>query len=303
MTEIIKTDNLTKYYGKVCAVSNLSLDIQQGEIYGFLGLNGAGKTTTIRMLLGLINPSSGTASLFNEKIRPGNYQIWAKVGYLVEIPFSYPELTVRENLEIICHLRNLAKKDPVGTIISRMKLGEYSDRKAKDLSHGNSQRLGLAKALIHEPQLLLLDEPSNGLDPAGIAELREILHDLAFNRGVTILISSHILGEIAKIATRIGIIHEGCLVHEIEHEDLIRLLRKKLIIGTLNNKEAMAVLEANAYSATPDENGNIGIKDDHVIKHPEEAVKLLADSGFPPILVNTEQEDLESYFLRVIGLK
>ncbi len=212
---VIRTEGLCKSYGKLRAVDKLSLNVRKGEIYGFLGLNGAGKTTTIRMLLGMIRPTSGTLYLNGEKIRPGIREIWNSVGYLVEIPYCYPDLTVKENLELFRRLRFLGDRGSVGKIIETLRLGPYQDIIARNLSLGNVQRLGLAKALLHEPDILLLDEPANGLDPAGIVEIRGMLHDLAFNKGTTIFISSHILGEISKFATRIGIIHEGLLIARI----------------------------------------------------------------------------------------
>jgi ABC-2 type transport system ATP-binding protein len=214
MDAVIRTESLSKHYGKLKAVDEVSISVQKGEIYGFLGLNGAGKTTTIRMLLGLISPTSGAAYLNNNKVSPGNTEMWKDIGYLVEVPYSYPDLTVWENLEIIRRLRFLKDNRSTLNIIEKLRLEPYSDVLSKNLSLGNSQRLGLAKALIHEPDILLLDEPANGLDPEGIVEIRELLEDLAANSGVTVFISSHILGEISKLATRIGIIHEGKLIHE-----------------------------------------------------------------------------------------
>jgi ABC-2 type transport system ATP-binding protein len=209
ISEIIRTDNISKHFRDVRAVSDMSLCVRKGEIYGFLGLNGAGKTTTIRMLLGMIRPTSGAAFINGTKVSADNTELWKHIGSLVEIPFSYPELTVRENLEMFRRLRFLQDKKVVDLIIHKLKLGAYADRKAKNLSLGNNQRLGLAKALIHDPEILILDEPANGLDPAGIFEIREMLCDLTVNNGVTIFISSHILSEISRFATRIGIIHEG----------------------------------------------------------------------------------------------
>lgn len=303
MEEIIRTENLTKYFGKVCAVKDLSINIGKGEIYGFLGLNGAGKTTTIRMLLGMINPSSGASYINGQQIKSNNLKIWEKLGYLVEIPYSYPELTVRENLEIVRRLRLLPDPKVVDRIIELLHLDEYSDRKAMHLSQGNKQRLGLAKALIHNPEILLLDEPANALDPAGIVEIRELLCDMAFNHGVTIFISSHILGEISKFATRIGIIHEGKLVAEVDANLLVNLQQKKLLVNTLDNSTALSILSQSGYSGVDEIEGIINLKQENAINHPEEIANLLVQSGVPPILLKVEVEDLESYFLRSIGMK
>ena len=303
MIEVIKTDNLTKHYGNVRAVDGISLSVKKGEIYGFLGLNGAGKTTTIRMLLGMINPTEGSAFLCGKRVSAGDHHLWENVGYLVEIPYSYPELTVRENLELVRRLRGLPDKRSVEAVMGKLHLTSYSDRKAKDLSLGNAQRLGLAKALIHDPEILILDEPSNGLDPVGIVEIREMFRDLALNHGVTIFISSHILGEISRLATRIGIIHQGRMVQEINTDRLERLMRKRLLIDARDQKAAQSRLIKEGYSANRSSNGVLEIKDENAISHPEAIATILVNAGLPPTLLKVDDEDLESYFLRAIGME
>jgi len=303
MIEVIKTDNLTKHYGDIRAVDGISLSVKKGEIYGFLGLNGAGKTTTIRMLLGMINPTEGSAFLCGKRVSAGDHHLWENVGYLVEIPYSYPELTVRENLELVRRLRGLPDKRSVEAVMGKLHLTSYSDRKAKDLSLGNAQRLGLAKALIHGPEILILDEPSNGLDPVGIVEIREMFRDLALNHGVTIFISSHILGEISRLATRIGIIHQGRMVQEINTDRLERLMRKRLLIDARDQKAAQSRLIKEGYSANRSSNGVLEIKDENAISHPEAIATILVNAGLPPTLLKVDDEDLESYFLRAIGME
>src|SRR5215468_2032232 len=208
----ISADGLTKHYGAIRAVDSVSLRVGRGEIYAFLGLNGAGKTTTIRMLLGMIRPSAGVAFLLGTPVHADARELWAQVGYLVETPHAYPELTVRENLEVFRRLRGLRDEHVVERIIERLALTAYADRRAGTLSLGNAQRLGLAKALLHDPALLLLDEPANGLDPAGVVEVRDLLRSLTREKGVTVFMSSHILGEVSRLAGRVGIIHEGRLL-------------------------------------------------------------------------------------------
>jgi ABC-2 type transport system ATP-binding protein len=302
MTEIIKTKNLSKHFPGVQAVDNLSLNIREGEIYGFLGLNGAGKTTTIRMLLGLIQPTSGASYIFGKHVRSGQNDIWKDIGYQVEIPFSYPELTVKENLEVIRRMRFIPDKKAVDGIIDKLHLGEYADRKSKNLSHGNSQRLGLAKALIHYPRILILDEPTNGLDPAGIVEIRELLKDLSMNKGVTIFISSHILGEISRLATRIGILHEGHLKQELNTDQLDMICRKRLLIDTSDQIGAASILSQSGYSPELNLNGILELKDEKAINHPEEVARSLVNAGAALTLLRVDEEDLESYFLRTIGI-
>jgi ABC-2 type transport system ATP-binding protein len=303
IAEVIRTEKISKHYKDARAVSEVSLSVRKGEIYGFLGLNGAGKTTTIRMLLGMIRPTSGNAYINDIKISAGNTGLWNQVGSLVEVPYSYPELTVRENLEIFRRLRFLKEKKTVDLVIEKLRLGQYADRKAKDLSLGNNQRLGLAKALIHNPEILILDEPANGLDPAGIFEIREMLCDLAGNNGVTIFISSHILGEISRFADRIGIIHEGRLFQEMDSAQLETLSRKHLLVSANDLNKASAVLSEKGY-VPGFRNGNIlEINDEKAISEPDVISSLLVNSGCPPTMLMVEEEDLETYFLRAIGLK
>jgi ABC-2 type transport system ATP-binding protein len=301
--EIIRTSNLSKHYGNVKAVDGISLNVRKGEIYGFLGLNGAGKTTTILMLLGMIRPTNGESYLKGERVHAGSHNLWNSVGYLVEIPFSYPELTVRGNLEIVRRLRFLKDSSAVDSVIKELKLGPYQDRKAKNLSLGNSQRLGLAKALIHRPKILILDEPANGLDPAGIVEIRELLRDLAFNKGVTVFISSHILGEISRIATRIGIIHEGKLIQEMDAQKLHQFRNRSLLIDLENKDLAMSLLANEGYDSTLTEEGLIEITQKNAILHPEIVNSILVNAGFAASMLKVEEEELESYFLRIIGEK
>lgn len=301
MEEVIRTEGLSKSYGDVKAVSEISLNVRKGEMYGFLGLNGAGKTTTIRMLLGMINPDSGKAYIDGNEIKRGKYGLWNKVGYLVEVPYSYPELTVRENLEIIRRLRIIRDAGAVDSVIEKLSLNSYSNRKARNLSLGNKQRLGLAKALIHNPDILILDEPANGLDPAGILEIRELLTDLATNHGVTVLISSHILGEISKFSTRIGIIHNGRLIQELNTPQLEELCRKTLILKTRDNVLAKNVLNQNGIESFESTGDLLEIRSTTAIDKPEEIATLLVNNNIPPVQLVVTEEDLESYFLRTIG--
>jgi ABC-2 type transport system ATP-binding protein len=303
MEEIIKTEKLSKRYKDVLAVSEISLNVRKGEIYGFLGLNGAGKTTTIRMLLGMINPTQGKAFINGKKVHSGNTDLWKEIGYLVEIPYSYPDLTVRENLEIIRRMRYLKGRVGVDLIMDKLKLTQYENRKARHLSLGNAQRLGLAKALIHNPKILILDEPANGLDPAGIFEIRELLTELARDEGVTIFISSHILGEISRFSTRIGIIHNGTLIQEINTSQLEKLCNKQLHVNTSDNSKAKLILSQAGIQAIDTKDAMLVIDDEAVIRNPEVIATILVNNQLPPSLLSLVEEDLESYFLRMIGMK
>ncbi|MBN1599285.1 MAG: ABC transporter ATP-binding protein [Bacteroidales bacterium] len=298
---IIKTENLTKIFGDTIAVDTVSMHVKQGEIYGFLGLNGAGKTTTIRLLLGLIRPDFGSCYLFGQKPKQAS-GIWNEVGYLVETPHSYPNLTVTENLKVIYNLRGLKEKSIIKDVISILRLTQYKNKKEKHLSLGNKQRLGLAKALIHKPKLLILDEPVNGLDPEGIAEIREFLKDLTQNHGTTIFLSSHILSEISKLTTRIGIIHGGKLIKEIDSYELEEQIIKKLLVNTVDNNKAINILNENNLAVSINGDSILEIAEQNAIAHPEKIAAILVNNNIPPKMLRVFEEDLESYFLRIIGV-
>ncbi|MDR0377859.1 MAG: ABC transporter ATP-binding protein, partial [Spirochaetaceae bacterium] len=270
--------------------------VKEGEIYGFLGLNGAGKTTLIRILLNMIKPTSGMIKIFGNKPDKG---LWNNIGYMVETPYAYPDLSVIENLAVYFELRQLKNKKIIEEIIEKLNLVNYANTKAKYLSLGNGQRLGLAKALMHSPKLLILDEPVNGLDPEGIVEVRELLKELSRN-GTTIFLSSHILGEISKLASRIAIIHKGKLVTELSVDELNEKLIKKLLIKTNGNERAVQYLNSGNYHAVI-ANNEIEVTDKRAIEKPEEISKLLAGKGLPAKQVYLFTEDLERYFLRSVG--
>ena len=303
MNSAISTDNLVKHYGDVTAVDGLSLRVAQGEIYAFLGLNGAGKTTTIRVLLGMVKPTAGEAHVLGRRIRVGGVKPWDSVGYLVETADAYPELSVRENLEAMRRLRPGVPPRAVDLAIERLGLAAYADRRAGALSHGNAQRLGLAKALMHNPELLILDEPANGLDPAGIVEIRELLLELAHNQGVTVFMSSHILGEVSRLADRIGIIHQGRLLQELDIHELERNRRRRLLIRSRDMQAARSVLRSAGFAPVSASNGVIEVKDATAVERPDDIARLLVDAGQAPTMLNVEQEDLEGYFLRLVGLE
>ena len=304
--EAIKTVNLSKKYGKTLVVDDLNISIDSGEIVGFLGLNGAGKTTTMRMLLGLIKPTSGECYIQGNKIDQYNVEALNEIGYIIETPYSYPELTVQENLEIVSTLRGIRNKDVIDWVIEKLKLDQYKDKQVKHLSLGNVARLGIAKAIIHKPKILILDEPTNGLDPFGVIEVRELLKELANNLGTTVLISSHKLEEISKISTRIVIIHEGRLIREVESKDLDKCLEKRLLVSGSDNKAIKAVLSDNGYqvnfkSYLENNSCYLELIDTKSVESSEEIATLLVNAGYPPRILTVEKEDLENYFLRILN--
>jgi ABC-2 type transport system ATP-binding protein len=302
MTHAIETFDLTKRYREVLAVDRLSLRVAGGEIYAFLGLNGAGKTTTIRMLLGMIRPNLGRACVLGTQIRLGSREPWASVGYLVEDPRAYPELTVYENLEVARRLHPGTPPAAIDRTIERLGLSPYAGRRAGALSHGNSQRLGLAKALLHDPKLLILDEPANGLDPAGIVEIRQLLLAETRERGVTVFMSSHILAEVARLADRIGVIHQGRLLQELDRSELEQNRRRRLLLRARDLAATHATLNAAGYPATQISDGTLELRDAFAIERPDDIATLLVQAGAPPMQLWVEEEGLEDYFLRLIGL-
>jgi ABC-2 type transport system ATP-binding protein len=298
---VIDVSAVTKRYGSVVAVDRVSLMVGAAQIYALLGLNGAGKTTLIRMLLGLVRPSAGQVALWGTPVGPGSTAPWTAVGYLVETPAAYPDLTVRENLHVARRLRRMRSDAPVNDIIERLQLTEYANRRARTLSLGNTQRLGLAKALLHRPDLLILDEPANGLDPAGVVEIRDLLTELAHQEGTTILLSSHVLAEVARLATRIGILHQGRLVKEITAGQLTADVRPWLSVSTLDTAAALTALREAGHDVDRHDDGMLRLTDERAVHSPEAVATVLVQAGCPPNRLVVQQEDLETYFLRTVG--
>lgn len=243
MENILQTYNLTRKYGTTAVVDNINMNIKKGEIYGFLGRNGAGKTTTLRMIMGLISPTKGEYELLGKKM--GDREVFGRIGAIIETPGFYPNLTARENLDIHRRLMGIPNKEYIDEALEIVGLTNYDikKKKVKKYSLGMKQRLGVARALLHKPELLILDEPTNGLDPVGIKEMRETLLDLNKKKEITILVSSHILGEIQQLATKIGIIHEGKLLEEIDYKSFEKKNRHYINLRVNNDKKAVTILE------------------------------------------------------------
>lgn len=302
MDYAIYTEGLTKTYGAVQAVDGVNLRVRPGEIYGFLGLNGAGKTTTIRTLLGMIHPTAGRVEVLGQPVARNGRGPWQQVGHLVEAPAVYPELTVREHLEIARRLHHVNNAKVTARVIDHLGLAAYADRKAGTLSMGNLQRLGLARAMLHEPALLILDEPANGLDPAGVVEIRELLQRLAHEQGVTIFMSSHILTEVDRLATRIGIIHGGRLIEELDAKQVEALRTRRLEIQTRDLTAARTILMNATYGAVAEQGGYLTLSDPRAVDAPDEIARLLVNAGTPPTRLAVVQENLEEHFLSLIGV-
>jgi len=300
---VVSTTGLTKEYrGGVLAVDHVDLRVARGEIYAFLGLNGAGKSTTIRMLLGMISPTEGRAELFGERVRPDAGALWRRVGHLVETATAYPDLTVRENLDAARRLGGIADRSAVSREIERLALGQYADRRAGTLSLGNLQRLAVARALLAEPDLLILDEPANGLDPAGLIEMRELLTALARERGVTVFVSSHLLAEVDRFATRVGIVHQGRLVEELDSAALERHRDPRLEVGARDLDRAAAALRA-AGMVPELSNGSrlLALRDRRALAGPDEVARILVAADAAPTHLAVGRETLEDHFMRLTG--
>jgi ABC-2 type transport system ATP-binding protein len=303
VTAAVETRALTRRFGALVAVDHLDLTISGGEVYGLLGRNGAGKTTAIRMLLGLIRPDEGTARLLGRHVdsRGGPDGPWAGVGYLLERPGLYPDLTVRDHLAIVARYRRLDRA-AIADTVDRLALGAFLDVRARALSLGNRQRLGLALALVHRPRLLVLDEPGNGLDPAGVVEVRALVREQA-DDGVAVLMSSHLLAEVARVTDRVGLIRSGHLVEELDPADLSALGRARLravLPPSSDVRAAVAALTAAGLTATAD-GDLLTCTDDVSVAHPERVATVLVRAGVAPRELAVVADDLEAHFLRVTG--
>jgi ABC-2 type transport system ATP-binding protein len=298
-TSAIQLDHVSKSFGDFQAVRDLSLEVQKGEIMGFLGLNGAGKTTTIKMLLSLLKPTSGNIYLLGSKVDSGNYKLWSRVGYLEEASY-YPDLTVVENLEIARRMHRISDRGAVDRVIRKLDLDIHRKKKAKNLSLGNRQRLGLAKAMIHNPEVLILDEPVNGLDPASVVEIRELLLDLSRNDGVTIFLSSHLLEELSKLVDSVAIMHKGRLVQNMKMDQLERALEKKLVIDGRDIDTIRHILSEHGYTFKAAADERLELTEERALRNPEQLADLLVRASQPPTHLSVVTENLESYFLRAI---
>jgi len=288
---------LTKHFGPVRAVDGLDLSVAKGEIYGFLGRNGAGKTTTIRMMLGLIRPSAGRVLLFGNDVARERAEAVRPVGSLVETATAYASLTVRENLEIQRRLTN-SPPESLERVLSLFGLRPYVGRRAGQLSLGNKQRLSLARAVLHKPGILILDEPSNALDPAGIVEIRQILRQLRDEDGLAILVSSHILTEISQLADRIGIIHSGRLITEMKPEELASTVLGWEVSVSDAGRATHLLSDRLGLSAIQEgPPGRLLIRDASV--DPALIARLVVEAGIGLSLLCPIEEDLEARFLRL----
>ena len=298
---IIETRGLTKRYGDQVSVSNLDLHVQMGRIYGLLGRNGAGKTTTMKMLLGLTAPTSGTVSLFGQPLKGNETRILPRIGSLIESPGFYPNLTGTENLQIFARLRGLKSPNYIKSALELVNLPYRDKKRYAQYSLGMKQRLAIALAVMHDPELLILDEPINGLDPIGIAEVRDFIRALCEERGKTILISSHILSEIALLADDIGIIDHGVL---LEEESLVELEQKngKVLRFTVSNATVAAQLlqkEMGVRDVAVENERELMVRDLRL--DTGAAVRRFVEAGLVVSDAHLYEDTLEDYFKRITG--
>ena len=296
---LLETRNLTKQYGHYKAVNGVSLHIKKGAIYGFIGRNGAGKTTCLKMISGLAEATDGEIELFGYKGKDLR-QIRSRVGCLIETPGLYDSMTAYENLNIKCKLFGIKKKGYIEEILRVVGLDNVGRKKTKHFSLGMKQRLGIGLALVGEPDLLVLDEPINGLDPQGIAEIRDTILRLKNERSMTICISSHILEELSKIATDYGIIHNGSLLQELTREELMKKCGERMELTLDNPREAIPVLDAMGFV-----NYQVVDKEHiHIFERLNESALVnmeLAKAGIPVKGISITSEELETYFLNLTG--
>lgn len=301
MREVIKTFSLIKKYGNSTVLDKVNITVKQGEIYGLVGDNGAGKTTLLRILTGQSNLTGGSFELLEKSTDKDLMNVRRRIGAIIETPSFYTKLTIEQNLEYYRIQRGIPGKENVEKVLKQVNLIEAKKKKFKDISLGMKQRLGLALVLLGEPELLILDEPINGLDPSGIKEIRNLLINLNREKNITIIISSHILPELSNIATCYGFLSKGKLIEEVTVEELNERCKNYLEINVNNPKKLSVLLEEKLgyrdYKIMP--NGLIQLFDKTPIS--EEISKLAISNGIALKGLYEKSVDLENYYMSLIG--
>ena len=298
MENILKTVDITKKFSKKVAVSAVNMNIKKGDIYGFIGRNGAGKTTLIKMLVGLSQPTSGSIELFDSK---NLNKARRKIGTVIEAPAFIPHLSARQNMLIQLTLLGSKDKSIIDETLKLVGLDNVGNKKVKKFSLGMKQRLGIAMTLMGEPEFLILDEPTNGLDPEGIIEIRQMLKKLNQEKGLTILISSHIPGELSKLATRYGIINDGVLIDEFTEQELTERCQSSLIVKVNDINKACEILksELNTDRFSVLNENTLEVFD--FVDNPGKVNSILAKNDIIIDSISKKSVDLEDYFMKVIG--
>lgn len=299
MEYILETHNLEKRYKDFKAISNLNIHVKKGDIYGLIGKNGAGKTTLIRLICGLQKPTSGSYSIYGiSNLNKEIINVRKRIGAIVETPSIYLDLTARENLEEQYKIIGLPSYDGINEILELVGLSKTGNKKSKNFSLGMRQRLGIAIALVGNPDILILDEPINGLDPEGIIEIRELILKLNKEKGITVLISSHYLDELSKIATCYGFVDNGKIIKEINSKELEENCRKRFEISVNNIKEATKYLEEKDISYEIISEKIINIYDNINIS---ELAVALSSQNCTINEFHEKEESLENYYMNLIG--
>lgn len=299
MPYVIQTDHLTKSAGGRKIVKDVNLHVKKGEIYGFLGPNGAGKTTVMKMLTNLWKPTEGSIALFGENLTPKSYEMLKRMGSIIEFPCFYESMTGRENLQLHCEYMGYHNPGSVENALEMLDLSEHADKSVKKYSLGMKERLGIARAVLCKPELLILDEPTNGLDPAGMKQVRSLLKNLCREYGITVMISSHILSEIESIADTVGIICQGRMLEEIGMEAVEEMNLAYIELTVLDVKKAAFVLseKCKICNFKVMENGNIRVYDRTAAV--QELANVLAADNVEIAAVGRKTETLEDYFLKI----
>lgn len=301
MTYVVQTNKLTKTIGEKNLVTNVSMHVKKGEIYGFLGPNGAGKTTVMKLLTNLWKPTEGSIELFGEKLTSTSYEVLKRMGGMIEFPTFYEHLSGRENLALHCEYMGYYNTGSIENAMELLGLNNTGKKSVREYSLGMKQRLGLARAVLCKPELLILDEPTNGLDPAGIKQIRDLLRMLCTEYDITIIVSSHILSEIESIADTIGVINRGVLVQEIAMQEITERSLAYIELNVVDTRKASYVLS--------DKIGldNFKIVEDRIIRiydgniSVQELSKALALHDVEMTAIGTKSESLEEYFLKLTG--
>ncbi|TYS61959.1 ABC transporter ATP-binding protein [Bacillus infantis] len=298
---VLTTSQLSKKYQKNMALDKVSVKIKKGSIYGFIGQNGAGKSTLIRVITGLAYPTAGTFELFGKNNEPDIIEARKRIGTIIEGPALYPQMTAKENLEAHRLLKGIPGKECIGKTLKLVGLQDTGKKKAKNFSLGMKQRLGLAIALLGDPEFLILDEPINGLDPMGVVEIRELLKKLNREYGITILISSHILSELHLLATHYGIIHKGELLEQLSAKELQEKCQQYLHIKVDDPSKAATIIESRLSAPDFEVMPDGTIKLFASVDAPRKVSKMLTDEGLIIEEFMPMGEDLETYFTNRIG--
>ena len=299
MPYILQTNNLTKTIGGKDLVNRVSLHIKKGEIYGFLGPNGAGKTTVMKMITNLWKPTNGSIEIFGEILTPQSYEVLKRMGSIIEFPTFYNHMTGYENLRLHCEYMGYYKHGSIENALDMLDLTDAAQKPVKNYSLGMKERLGIARAILCKPELLILDEPTNGLDPAGMKQIRDLLKTLCEEYGITIMVSSHILSEIESIADTIGVINHGMMINEIGMKEIEKMSLVYIELTVANPKKAAYVLSEKLGLSNFKiiENNKIRIYDQHIST--QELSKAMALNDVEVTALGKQSETLEDYFLKM----